>query len=213
VNRLLLTIQDLTLFVIISVFALGIIGCAPVPPNQPMNICRIYTQYPKWYWASQKVTKKWGLSEPVQMAIIFQESSYDAYAKPPREKLLWLIPWKRPTTATGYAQATDGAWENYIRHTGNSDASRANFADAVDFIGWYSYVAHQRLGINPNNAYELYLAYHEGINAYNHYDKHSDRQKWLEKIAVKVDRLAKRYQVQLQNCRKNLPKKHWWSWI
>ncbi len=185
-------------------------GCAPMPPNQPMNICGIYSQYPQWYWASQKVTKKWGLKESVQMAIIFEESSFNSDAKPPREKLLGFIPWKRPTTSIGYAQATEGAWANYIRHTGNGGASRSDFADAVDFIGWYSHLAQKRLGIDPNNAYELYLVYHDGINAYA---KHAHRvDPWLKQVATKVDRISKHYQAQLQQCRRSLPKQHWWSW-
>ncbi len=196
-------------FILISIFILS--GCAPLPPNQPMNICRIYSQYPQWYWASQKVHKKWGVTEAVQMAIIFEESSYNAYAKPPRQKLLWVIPWKRPTTSQGYAQATEGAWANYIRHTGNIHASRSNFADAVDFIGWYAHLSQQRLGINPNNAYEFYLVYHDGINAYAKHHYHESP--WLKQIATKVDRISKRYQVQLQQCRHSLPKPHWWSWI
>lgn len=188
---------------------LAITACAPVPPANPMNLCKIYSQYPQWYWASQKTYKKWGVPPPVQMAIIFQESSYDAYARPRRTKLLWLIPWKRPTTARGYAQATDGAWKNYIKHTGSTGANRSNFADAVDFIGWYSSVAEQRLGISRDNAYELYLAYHDGINGYSH--RTYQQKQWLLQIARKVERLAHQYQAQLKLCYKSLPKKHWWN--
>jgi hypothetical protein len=175
-----------------------------------MNICAIYSQYPKWYFASQKTYKKWGVPEAVQMAIIYQESSYNAYAKPPRKKLLWLIPWKRPTTATGYAQATDGTWENYIKHTGNSGASRNDFADATDFIGWYASEAHRYLGISPDDAYQLYLAYHDGLNA--NYRRRTPQQKqWIMQIARKVERISQMYAEQLKRCQKSLPKKHWWN--
>lgn len=184
-------------------------ACAELPPNQPMNICQIYSQYPKWYWASQAAYKKWGVPPAVQMAIVNEESSFNAYAKPPRGKLLWLIPWKRPTTATGYAQATDGTWQNYIRHTGNTGADRANFADAVDFIGWYGLSAHHRLGISQDNAYQLYLAYHEGLNGYAH--RTYQQQQWLLQIARKVQRISNTYQSQLVRCQKSLPKKHWWN--
>lgn len=195
--------------ILFALICLWLTACAPVPPNDPLNICKIYSQYPQWYWASQKAYKKWGIPPPVQMAIIFEESSYDAYAKPPREKLLWLIPWKRPTTASGYAQATDGAWENYMRHTGNTGASRSDFADAVDFIGWYSKEAEKKLGVPPNNAYQLYLAYHDGINARAH--RTYQQTQWITQIARKVDRIARLYQAQLARCQKSLPKKHWWS--
>ncbi len=193
--------------IFLSLFLLS--ACAPLPPSQPMDICKIYSQYPQWYWASEAAYKKWGTPPSVQMAIIYQESSYDAYAKPRRKKLLWLIPWKRPTTATGYAQATDGAWENYIRHTGNTAADRANFSDAVDFIGWYNAKSRHQLGISPDNAYALYLAYHDGINGYSH--RTYQQKKWLQQIAHKVAKMAHQYQIQFNECRKSLPKKHWWN--
>lgn len=188
---------------------LWLAACAPVPPAAPMNICKIYSQYPQWYRASQKTYKKWGITPAVQMAIIYQESSYDAYALPPRGKLLWLIPWSRPTTASGYAQATDGAWENYIRHTGNSGAKRSDFADAVDFIGWYASVAEKRLGISRHDAYALYLAYHEGINGYAH--RTYQQKRWLQPTAHKVEKISRLYQSQFARCEKTLAKKHWWS--
>ena len=196
----------LTIFLVF--LCLGITACAPVPPNNAMNICKIYSQYPQWYFASQKTYKKWGVPPAVQMAIIYQESSYNAYAKPPREKLLWLIPWKRPTTAQGYAQATDGTWENYIKHTGNSGASRSDFADATDFIGWYASEAQKGLGISRDNAYQLYLAYHDGLHAHH---RTYQQQQWIMQIARKVERIAQLYSAQLARCQKSLPKKHWWS--
>lgn len=184
-------------------------GCAPVPPHEPLNICKIYSQYPKWHWASQKTYQKWGVSPPVVMSIIFEESSYNAYAKPPRGKLLWIIPWKRPTTALGYAQATDGTWENYIKNTGHTGADRTHFADASDFIGWYAVHSETRLGISRNDAYQLYLAYHEGNGGYLH---RSYKQKhWLMDVARKVQRIAHLYQRQLSQCEHSLPKKHWWN--
>lgn len=184
-------------------------GCAPVPPNQPLNICKIYSQYPKWYWASQATYKKWGVSPPVVMSIIFQESSYDAYAKPPRGKLLWIIPWKRPTTAQGYAQATDGSWATYMRSTGHNNADRTHFADASDFVGWYAARSETRLGISRNDAYEVYLAYHEGNGGYAH--RTYQQKRWLMDVATKVKRIARLYQTQLHQCQSSLPKKHWWN--
>lgn len=184
-------------------------GCAPVPPTHPLNICKIYSQYPHWYWASQSTYKKWGVPYSVQMAIIYQESRYNANAKPSREKLLWLIPWKRPTTALGYAQATDGTWQNYQRSTHQYNADRSNFAHANDFIGWYSYRAEKKLGISANNAYDLYLAFHDGINGYS--QRSYEQKKWLKQVARKVERIANMYQAQLNRCQKSLPKKHWWN--
>jgi hypothetical protein len=43
-----------------------------------------------------------------------------------------VIPWFRPTTAHGFAQATDATWKLYKLKTGNTNASREDFEDAVD---------------------------------------------------------------------------------
>ena len=53
-------------------------------------------------------------SEPsTLMAIIRQESSFDPNAAPDREKILGIIPWKRPSSARGYSQAVDATWDQY----------------------------------------------------------------------------------------------------
>ena len=68
------------------------------------------------------------------MAIIRQESSFDPNAAPERNKLLGFIPWKRPSSAKGYAQAVEGTWEEYKKETNNRRAKRSNFSDSVEDI-------------------------------------------------------------------------------
>ena len=58
-------------------------------------------------------------------------------AKPPRQKIFKVIPFKRPSSSFGYSQAVKGTWEQY-KETGNKLATRARFKDSVDFIGWYT---------------------------------------------------------------------------
>jgi len=183
-------------------------ACAPPPPQQPENICAVFTEYPNWYWAANETKKKWGVPVSVQMAIMFQESSFNAHAKPPRGKLLWVIPWKRPSTADGYSQALNQTWANYKRQTGNTDASRHDFRDASDFIGWYAYHAHQKAGISEYSAYALYLAYHEGVSGYQ--EGTYKCKPWLMNVAQKVQSRANRYQRQLSVCEGRL-KKPWWK--
>lgn len=184
-------------------------GCAPAPPRNQTNLCSIFFEYPKWYWATQRTQKKWGVPISVQMAIMHQESHFRADAKPPRTKLLWVIPWTRPTTAEGYAQAVDDTWRIYLRSTRVGVADRADFASAADFISWFSYRAHRRLGISRNNAYALYLAYHEGTIGYQ--QRTFERKPWLKHVAQKVQRTANHYHAQLQNCQSRLPQHHWWN--
>ena len=50
---------------------------------------------------------------------------------------------------------------------GSFGADRDDFADAIDFVGWYNHQSVKRSGISPQNTYGLYLAYHEGHGGYN----------------------------------------------
>ena len=45
--------------------------------------------------------------------------------------------WGRVSSAYGYAQAKDETWADYKREAGGWGASRDDFADALDFMGWY----------------------------------------------------------------------------
>ena len=191
-----------------TLLVLCLTACTTAQPNHVDNVCKIFKQYPKWYWAAQKTEKRWGVPISVQMAIIHQESHFNAKAKPPRQRLLWVIPWFRPTSAYGYSQALEQTWDVYQRSTGNHGADRDKFEDAVDFIGWYANQAHRRAGIDPNDAYRLYLAYHEGIGGYQ--KRTYLKKKWLIRVAQKVKRRAMTYEKQLNGCRHKLKKKPWY---
>ena len=112
-------------------------SCAATPPENPDNICLIFEEKRSWYKAAIQTQKRWKIPPHVLMAVVFQESSFDSNAKPEREKLLGIIPWKRPSSAKGYSQALTNTWDDYKDETGNSRASRNSFKDSADFIGWY----------------------------------------------------------------------------
>ena len=136
------------------------------------------------------------------MAIIKQESSFIAAAKPPRTKILGFIPWKRQSSAKGYAQAIDGTWEMYLNERGKWFKSRSDFDDAIDFIGWYNSKSMKQFNIDKTNARALYLAYHEGRGGY---EKESYLNKpWLIGVADKVQRQSNLYNSQYQKCKKKL---------
>ena len=186
--------------VIILLVSLVLVGCVTSPPSNLDNICHIFRQYPRWYSDTLDVQRRWLVPVSVQMAIIHQESKFDGRAKPPRTKLLGLIPWKRPSTAYGYSQALDGTWALYKRTNGGLLSSRTSFADGVDFIGWYANEAYKRAGISRADAYSLYLAYHEGIGGYQ--KKTYLKKSWLMPVARKVSARAQIYQAQLASCKK-----------
>jgi len=177
----------------------GLSGCmAPPQPSNVSNICSIFKENPGWYRAAKSVERRWWVPVPVQMAIVHQESRFDAYARPPRTKLLFFIPWTRPTSAYGYSQALNSTWALYRHSDGGFFASRTRFSDAVDFIGWYANQAHKRAGIARSNAYDLYLAYHEGIGGYQR--KTYLRKAWLPPVARKVEKRARTYRAQMTYC-------------
>lgn len=173
-------------------------SCVSKPPRNVDNLCSIYHQYPRWYKDARDVERRWKISIPVQMAIIHQESKFDAKARPPRTKLLWIIPWKHKSTAYGYSQALNGTWAHYKKTNGSLWSSRDNFAAGVDFIGWYANQAHRQAGISRDDVYSLYLAYHEGIGGFQ---RRTYLQKpWLIQVARKVKLRSEIYRAQLQRC-------------
>lgn len=177
------------------------------PPSDVNNICTIFKQYPKWYKDSVDVEKRWKVPVPIQMAIIHQESKFDASARPPRTKLLWIIPWKRPSSAYGYAQALQSTWNQYKKSNGWFWSSRDDFADGVDFIGWYANQANLRARIPRTDAYSLYLAYHEGVGGYQR--KTYLKKPWLVSVAHKVKAKSQTYAAQLSTCRVSLKSRSW----
>jgi len=179
-----------------------------LPPRDVNNICNVFKQYPRWYADAKDVERRWRVPVPVQMAIIHQESKFNGRAQPGRTKLLWIIPWIRPSTAYGYTQALRGTWSEYKRTNGGMFSARDRFGDGVDFIGWYANQAYKKAGVPRDNAYALYLAYHEGIGGYQR--KTYLKKSWLVPVARKVQARAQLYQAQLSSCRGSLPSAPWW---
>jgi hypothetical protein len=137
------------------------------------------------------------------MAIIYQESRFQADAKPPRTRIWGFIPGPRLSSAYGYSQAKTSTWDEYERAEGRIfGADRDDFTDAIDFVGWYNQQSLKRSGISLDNTYGLYLAYHEGHGGYNRatYLK----KPWLATVAHKVAARADSYQVQLVDCEDEL---------
>jgi len=187
-----------------------LVGCTTSPPENQEDVCEIFYEKDNWYKHARKASRRWGTSVPVMMAFIHQESGFRARAKPPRTKILWVIPGPRPASAYGYSQATDETWSAYKKSTGRWGADRNEFKDAVDFIGWYNDQSHRRNKIAKTDAYNLYLAYHEGQGGFA---KRSFRNKqWLTDVAKKVSSRSGRYTTQLQKCEKRL-KRGFFGWL
>ena len=74
--------------------------------------------------------------------------------------------------------------------------------DTPNFVGWYISTANKELGISKKNTYDLYLAYHEGMNGYR--KKTYKKKPALLKIAGKVEKQAQIYNGQLSQCMSKL---------
>ena len=114
-----------------------LVSCTTAPPRNVNDACAIFAEYDDWYPDAKAASQRWKVPIPVLLAIIHQESAFQADAQPPRRWHLGFIPGARPSSAYGYSQALDGTWDRYIATTGKPGADRDDFADAVDFIGWY----------------------------------------------------------------------------
>ncbi|MDZ4760532.1 MAG: hypothetical protein SGJ21_05625 [Alphaproteobacteria bacterium] len=184
-------------------------GCASPPKLESHEIadaCVMLKDNRSWYKALRASAKDWGAPIGLQLAIIKQESSFDAKARPDRgeRKLFGLLQGDRPSSAYGYSQALETTWEEYKRETGNGGADRHSFRDSVDFIGWYVNATGKRTGVHQYNYKAHYLAYHEGQGGYLN---GSYRNKaWLVETANRVQTQATRYESQVAGCKALKPK-------
>ena len=188
-----------SIFLVILLFF--VTACSSIPQNTS-NSCSIFNERYLWYKHTKKTEQKWGTPIYIQLAIIKMESDFDWLAKPPRQKLFKIIPFKRPSSSFGYSQAVNGTWEQYKNETGNKLATRTRFKDSVDFIGWYTDKTNSLLKISKKDAFRQYLAYHEGWGGYKNY---KNNQKVIV-LAKKVEKQSNKYKSQLQDCQKRLNK-------
>jgi hypothetical protein len=189
--------RRLALFVTLAL--LGACSGHDKPPSSVVDACRMQSERPEWFKAMRRTEAKWGVPVSVQLATIARESSFVADARPTRRIGSGIFSREVPrSSAYGYAQALEGTWDDYRKHTGRRGADRDDFADSSDFIGWYMNSATRVNGMPLHDAYNQYLAYHEGKAGYA---RGSYRGKsWLPAVARDVEAWAARYEAQLQRC-------------
>lgn len=189
----------MVLATVLSVLA----GCASTsPPSRPENLCDILHEKPQWHKALLETQEKWRVPPQVLMAMMYQESAFRHDAKPPKDYLLGIIPWGRVSSAYGYSQAKDEVWSDYTKQSDRFMASRSDFSDAVDFMGWYMDKSQKINGVSKWDAYAQYLNYHEGWGGYSR-QSHQNKT-WLLNVAQKVKNRADTYGSQYQMCKSSL---------
>ena len=179
-------------------------SCATYQPARTDDICSIFRGDIDWYASARDANKHWGTPVWVMMAIIDQESRFVSDAQPERHWFLF-IPLPRNSSAYGYAQAQDQTWDKYMKETGNNGHDRDDFADAINFVGWYTNTTQRILGISKWDAYNQYLVYHEGYGGYK--SGSWKNKEWLKRVAGKVRSKAATYNGQLKQCRPELDDK------
>ena len=133
---------------LLIVNALQLVGCAavPEPPRQTDSACAILAEKPYWDRAMRTVKRRWGVPVEVQLAIIRNESSFRHDTQPRSPSGGYA------SSAYGYPQAIGGTWQWYRDETGQYRAKQTDFADAADFIGWYTNRSRRVLAISQGNA-------------------------------------------------------------
>ncbi|MFQ5562036.1 MAG: hypothetical protein ACE5FO_00555 [Parvularculaceae bacterium] len=188
-------------FFLATLVACGVlVSCVSTPPDDITNACKIFEDKGGWYKATRRAEKRWGMPKHIQLAIISQESGFDADAKPRRRRFLLVFPGGRKSSARGYPQAIEETWNLYRRESGNRNASRRSFSDAADFVAWYGRESRRRLGVSLDDAYSQYLAYREGWEGYAR--KTYRRNRTARAAAEAAARNAARYRAQLDRCEK-----------
>ncbi len=174
-------------------------ACSSIPSNIS-NSCLIFDERYLWYKHAKKSEQKWGTPIYLQLAIIKMESGFDWLAKPPRQKLFKILPYKRPSSSFGYSQAVKGTWQQYKTETGNKFATRTRFKDSVDFIGWYTTKTEKILKVSKTDAFKQYIAYYEGWGNYKNYKSN----KKVINLAKRVEKQSNIYKKQLSDCKNSL---------
>ncbi len=157
------------------------------------------SERPQWFAAMRRTEQRWGVPVSLQLATIARESSFRNDARPTKHVGSGIFSRDVPlSSAYGYSQAIDGTWDGYLRDTGRRRADRSDFADSSDFIGWYMSSNSRVNGVPLHDAYNQYLAYHEGKAGFAH-GSYRDKA-WLPGVARDVEAWSALYAQQLQSC-------------
>lgn len=173
-------------------------GPKDVRPSNVADLCAIYRDNPHWASAAAQAEARWSAPQEVKMAIIWRESGFRADARPPYRTVLGVPTGQRLSSAYGYPQAIDGTWDWYRNETGARGADRTVFTDSVDFVGWYVAKTRATTGVPANDAFNQYIAYHEGHAGYR--SGAWRRKPDVQRAAAQVARQAERYRQQRALC-------------
>ena len=182
-----------------------LVSCSSVP-KYPQNACKIFGEKYFYLKYSRAASKKWGAPISSILAVINKESGFKRFAKPKRTKLFKIIPYRRPSTSLGFSQAVDKTWDLYKKENNKPAALRISFRSSSDFVGWYFWKTNKINKISFTNTRDMYLNYYLGWGAYKNKTYRTDKKAII--FAKSVEKQAKIYKSQLQECKSVLNKSY-----
>ena len=187
------------------ILLLFLTACSSVP-KYPQNACKIFSEKYFYLKYTRAASKKWGVPISSILAVINKESAFKRFAKPKRKKLFKIIPYRRPSSSFGYSQAVNKTWELYKKENNKPIALRVSFKNSSDFIGWYFWKTNKINKISFTDTRNMYLNYYLGWQAYKNKAYQKDKKAII--FAKSVEKQAKIYKNQLQECKSILKKNY-----
>lgn len=194
--------NKIKLLTIAAMSTIPLMGCATIieekRPDDISNACHILKENKGWNRTLHFVEKDWGIKPHTILAVMFQESAFDRKARPVAGKRFFFFN-RYQSSARGYSQALDATWDEYKEQNDKGMFTRrSSFSDSADFMGWYMDRTHRQTRINKDDAYNLYLAYHEGNGGWSR--KTYTQKPWLVETSRRVSQRANRFQSEINNC-------------
>ena len=182
-----------------------IASCSSVP-KYPQNACKIFGEKYFYLKYTRAASKKWNVPISSILAVINKESGFKRFAKPKRTKIFKIIPYRRPSSSLGFSQAVNKTWELYKKENNKPIALRISFKNSSDFIGWYFWKTNKINKVSLKDTRNMYLNYYLGWGAYKNKAYEKDRKAII--FAKSVEKQAKIYKIQLQECKSILNKNY-----
>ena len=191
-------------FIYFIVF-LFLVSCSSVP-KYPQNACKIFGEKYFYLKYTRAASEKWGVPISSILAVINKESAFKRFAKPKRTKLFKIIPYRRPSSSLGFSQAVNKTWDLYKKENNRPAALRISFKNSSDFIGWYFWKTNKINKISFTDTRNMYLNYYLGWGAYKNKAYQNNKKAII--FAKSVEKQAKIYKSQLQECKSVLNKSY-----
>lgn len=186
--------RPLTILSMFAALALLASGCSSNPSARADNLCSVFQDHDDWYAAAHRVHQKYGIPIHVAFALLaHQDGVVSGNVRPQGGAVV-----KPVSDEEGYVYADDEEWDEYLDEEGSFFSDRDDFGDALDFIGWYMTKTRERSGIAFTDAYNQYLNYREGWDAFKA-GEHQGKD-WIISEAEAARTRAESFRTQLLHC-------------